>query len=225
MPKNLDKVNELDNYEAERSWMVENQLIRRGIYDEKVLKSMLAVPRHRFVSTKFEKYAYYDEPLEIEEGQTISQPYIVALMAQALELSSKDKVLEIGTGSGYSAAVLSIIADQVYSIERHSSLAEQAMSRFRSLGYDNIHVKLDDGTKGWADEAPFDAIIVTAGGPAVPKALLEQLAVGGRLVIPVGKRHEQKLLRIRKKADGDFLEEDLGEVRFVPLIGDQGWEH
>lgn len=206
----------------ERQWMVEG-LKREGISDEGVLASMLAVPRHFFVPKEMEEYAYDDEALRIEAGQTISQPYVVALMAQALELKPRDRVLEIGTGSGYSAAVLSRLAARVYTIERHEVLAAQAGERFAYLNYRNIEVRLGDGSKGWSEEAPFDAILVTAGGPVVPTTLKDQLKVGGRLVIPVGNEKMQELTRVRRSGEHDFREKSLGLVRFVPLIGEEGW--
>lgn len=207
----------------ERNWMIKTQLVKRDITDESVLNSMLTVPRHYFVQEDQKEYAYYDSPLNIGEGQTISQPYIVAWMAQLLELASKDRVLEIGTGSGYSAAVLSRIASQVYTMERHEVLAERARDRFQTLDYKNIKVRLEDGTLGWPEEAPFDAILVTAGAPFIPEPLLEQLSIGGRLVIPVGKKGDQELIRVRKSLDNDFIHEHLGQVRFVSLIGAKGW--
>lgn len=208
---------------AEREWMVQNQLIGRGITDEMVINSMLIVPRHKYVMEDKQEYAYYDSALEIESGQTISQPYIVALMAQALKLKSIDKVLEIGTGSGYSAAILSRMAMNIYTIERHEGLAHLAKDRFRSQGYDNIAVQVGDGTLGWPEKAPFDAILVTAGGPVIPDSLINQLAIGGRLVIPVGDKGEQILIRVKKTLTGELIEENLGLVRFVPLIGTEGW--
>ncbi len=209
---------------AERIWMVENQLVDEGIRDKAVLESMRLVPRHRFVSEDMKQFAYDSKPLPITHGQTISQPYIVALMAQALELKRDDKVLEIGTGSGYSAAVLSRIIEKVFTIERHPELAKTAEACFRDLYYDNIEIKVGDGTKGWIEKAPFNAILVTAGGPEVPVSLIDQLAPGGRLVIPVGLRKMQELIRVRCDESGDYIEENLGQVRFVPLIGDEGWK-
>jgi protein-L-isoaspartate(D-aspartate) O-methyltransferase len=187
---------------------------------------MSEVPRENFVAPEAVAFAYSDSPLPIAEGQTISQPYIVALMAEAAEIQPGDRVLEVGTGSGYGAAILSRVADRVYTIERHRGLAEAARGRYRELGYDNIEVRVGDGSLGWPEEAPFDAIVVTAGGPArVPPALLEQLAPGGRLVLPVGATLEsQELVRMRRSGDGQRLSrESLGPVRFVPLIGAQGW--
>lgn len=213
----------LNSRQAECEWMVKTQLISRDIIDEAVINSMLTVPRHMFVMEDKQGFAYYDTALEIEVGQTISQPYIVALMAQALELKSSDKVLEIGTGSGYSAAILSRMAVTVYTIERHDLLAGHAKDRFRNLGYENIEVRVGDGTLGWKEKAPFDAILVTAGGPKIPDSLMDQLTLGGHLVIPVGDKGEQHLLRIKKTMTSELIKEDLGAVRFVPLIGTKGW--
>lgn len=211
---------------ASRRAMVDLQVRARGIEDEAVLAAMEEVPRDSFVAPEAVAFAYEDTALPIDEGQTISQPYIVALMAEAAELGPDDRVLEVGTGSGYAAAVLARIAAQVFTIERHRSLAETADERFRELGYDNIDVRVGDGTLGWPEEAPFDAILVAAGSPAqVPPALTEQLAPGGRLVIPVGATPEgQELMRVRRSDDGTSLHrESLLPVRFVPLIGDAGW--
>ena len=208
---------------AEREWMVQTQLIDRDITDEAVINSMLIVPRHKYVVEDKREYAYYDTALEINAGQTISQPYIVALMAQALELKSSDNVLEIGTGSGYSAAILSRMAAYIYTIERHDILAHFAKERFQNQGCENIEVRVGDGTLGWIEKAPFDAILVTAGGPVIPNPLINQLAIGGRLVIPVGDKGEQKLLQVKKIATSELIEENLGSVRFVPLIGKKGW--
>lgn len=207
-----------------RDRMVEIQLGRRGIRDRYVLDTMRRVPREAFVESGFEEFAYEDGPLPIGEDQTISQPYIVALMIEAAEVKPGDRVLEVGAGSGYAAAVLSQIADAVYAIERHPSLAERARERLSKLGYDNIELRVGDGTAGWPEAAPFDAILVAAGGPSVPPALKQQLAIGGRLVIPVGGvKREQKLLKITRRGATEFAEEDLGGVMFVPLIGEHGW--
>ena len=170
-----------------RDRMVDIQLARRGVRDTSVLEALRRVPREAFVQPGFEEFAYEDGPLPIGEGQTISQPYIVALMIEAAEVRPGDSVLEVGAGSGYAAAVMSQIADRVYAIERHPSLGNAACERFRKLGYDNIELRVGDGTRGWPEAAPFDAILVAAGGPDVPPALKEQLAIGGRLVIPVGE--------------------------------------
>ncbi|TIQ62896.1 MAG: protein-L-isoaspartate(D-aspartate) O-methyltransferase, partial [Mesorhizobium sp.] len=207
-----------------RDRMVEVQLSRRGIHDREVLEAMREVPREAFVAPGFEEFAYEDGPLPIAEGQTISQPYIVALMIEMAEIGPGDHVLEVGTGSGYAAAVISRIVERVYTIERHAGLAETARQRFEELGYDNIEVRTGDGTKGWPDAAPFDAILVAAGGPGAPLALQEQLDVGGRLVIPVGDEpHDQRLLKVTRTGAATYSEEDFGGVRFVPLIGEQGW--
>jgi protein-L-isoaspartate(D-aspartate) O-methyltransferase len=208
---------------SRRETMVTRQLARRGIRDERLLGAMRAVPRERFVAADMAEFAYDDSPLPIGERQTISQPYVVALMTQALEVAPGDRVLEIGTGSGYAAAVLAELAREVYTVERHRSLADVAAERLRSLGYDNVHVRCGDGTRGWPEHAPYDGIVVAAGGPAVPRSLREQLALGGCLVIPVGAEHVQTLLRIRRTGADSYDEEDLGGVRFVPLIGAEGW--
>jgi protein-L-isoaspartate(D-aspartate) O-methyltransferase len=208
-----------------REEMVRTQIAARGVRDPRVLEAMRTVPREGFVPPELAEFAYNDSPLPIESQQTISQPYIVALMTEALALEPGDRVLEIGTGSGYAAAVLARIAREVYTVERHEELARVASRRLRTLGFENVHVLHADGTLGWPDHAPFDAIVVAAGGPKIPPSLIEQLAIGGRLVIPVGEgRDFQKLVRITRTADGRLQEEDLGEVRFVPLIGVQGWE-
>ncbi len=207
-----------------REIMISNHLLARGIRDRQVIAAMRSVPREEFVPPEFINAAYEDHPLPIEEGQTISQPYIVAYMAESLELSPADRVLEIGTGSGYSAAVLSAIAAQVYTVEHFVTLAQSAEERFERLGYRNIHVLVGDGTLGWPEHSPYDAIVVTAGAPKVPEPLLEQLRVGGRLVIPVGPHPlVQTLFRVRKLGEGDYRREELCAVRFVPLIGAGGW--
>jgi len=206
-----------------RKRMVDHQLIPRGIDDPATLESMSTVPRHRFVPESLRPYAYEDGPLLIGYEQTISQPYIVACMTQAAEVGPSSTVLEIGTGSGYAAAVLSLIAKEVYTIERIPGLAAEAKERFEALGYHNIHVKVSDGSLGWPEKAPFDAVIVTAGSPIVPKSLLEQLKAGGRMVIPLGDSFSQELVRIRRSLTGKDMQEYLGAVRFVPLIGEEGW--
>ena len=207
-----------------RDEMVRRQIAARGVRDRRVLEAMRTVPREVFVPERLAEFAYDDTPLPIGEEQTISQPYVVALMAEALELGPQDKVLEIGAGSGYAAAVLSRIAREVWAIERHESLARQARARMERLGYSNVHILHGDGTLGWPEQAPYDGIVVAAGGPEVPRALLDQLAEGGRLVIPIGPDpRTQSLVRVRRRADGDYIREDLGAVRFVPLIGAQGW--
>ncbi len=213
-----------DNRAAERKQMVEKQLVPRGIKNEAVLKSMLRVPRHLFVPDRVQAFAYHDGPLHIGEGQTISQPYIVALMLELLAPAPADRVLEIGTGSGYAAAVLSRLTAMVYTIERLANLADKARARFRALKYDNIEVRVGDGTRGWPGEAPFDGIIVSAGAPVIPRTLREQMKPGGRLVIPVGDKNHQELLLVRRKPDGGFTEEISEVVCFVPLIGQEGWD-
>ncbi len=202
--------------------MVEHDLAARGITDPRVLAVMGELPRERFVAADLAHLAYDDCPLPIGDDQTISQPYIVALMTEALELGPGDRVLEIGTGSGYAAAVLGRLAGTVWTVERHRSLAEQAAAHLHALDFANVHVVVGDGTLGWPDEAPYDAIVVTAGGPSVPKALLYQLGEGGRLVMPVGEWGGQELTRVRRSG-ADLTYEDLGPVRFVPLVGAQGW--
>ncbi|MDB6088147.1 MAG: protein-L-isoaspartate O-methyltransferase [Gammaproteobacteria bacterium] len=204
--------------------MVDVQIARRGVHDVNVLNAMRQVPREAFVEPGLEEFAYEDGPLPIGEGQTISQPYIVALMIEAAEVKPGDRVLEVGAGSGYAAAVLSRIAGKVYAIERHPALAEIARARLAALGYDNVELRIGDGTGGAPDAAPFDAILVAASGPKVPQALKEQLAIGGRLVIPVSEqRWQQSLRKITRTSQAEYREEDLGAVSFVPLIGKQGW--
>jgi protein-L-isoaspartate(D-aspartate) O-methyltransferase len=215
----------MNGLRAAREHMVVRHVAARGIQDTGELEAMRAIPREAFLPPELAEFDYEDTPLPIAEGQTISQPYIVALMSAALELRRGDRVLEIGTGSGYAAAILGRSAKEVYTIERHGPLAEAAAARLRDLGFANVHVRHGDGTLGWQEHAPYDAIVVTAGGPDVPPALLQQLAVGGRLVIPVGEdRSLQTLVRVTRQADGSLRREDLGDVRFVPLIGAQGWD-
>ena len=204
--------------------MVDEQIAARGVVDPMVLDAMRAVPREKFVPPSAAEVAYEDSPVPIEEGQTISQPYVVALMAEALRLTGRDRVLEIGAGSGYAAAILSRIAAEVYAIERHLSLAELAGTRLKDLGLHNVHIIHGDGTLGWPERAPYDGIVVAAGGPSVPEALRSQLAIGGRLVMPVGaSRQVQELVRVTRAGLDDYRRERLGTVRFVPLIGAQGW--
>ncbi len=201
------------------------QIRKQGVRDEKVLGAIARVRREAFVSPDLEKLAYRNIPLPIEDGQTISQPFVVALMAAALDLKSTDRVLEVGTGSGYAAAVLAQLCNEVYSIERFEDLAESAKSRLIVEGFGNVHVRHGDGTQGWLDRAPFDAITVAAGSREAPPPLLEQLAIGGRLVIPLGPdKFSQTLTRMTKIAQDQFEEEGMGDVRFVPLIGNSGWE-
>ncbi len=210
--------------DAQKERMIRIHLEDRGISDPAVLAAMREVPREAFVAAEIRDAAYDDHPLPIEEGQTISQPYIVAYMLEALELSPADRTLEIGTGSGYAAAVLSRCAASVVTVERLAGLAQSARHRLETLGYTNIRVVEGDGTLGWPDEAPYDAIVVTAGAPEVPAPLLLQLAVGGRLVIPVGAgAYDQLLLRVRRVGNDDYRTESLCGVRFVPLIGEAGW--
>jgi protein-L-isoaspartate(D-aspartate) O-methyltransferase len=212
------------DYASRREAMVREQLMARGLRDERVLWAMRVVRRHAFVPEKLREFAYEDSPLTLGRGQTISQPYVVALMAQALELSATDRVLEIGAGSGYAAAVLGVLAARVDTLERLPELAERAARILAAEGFENVHLHQRDGTLGLPELAPFDAIVVTAGGPDVPPALLEQLAPGGRLVIPVGELLDaQRLQRLTRAPDGTVAREDLGPVRFVPLIGAQGW--
>lgn len=202
--------------------MVEEQLIPRGINDEATLRAMRTVPRHVFVDDAMGSSAYGDHPLPIGAGQTISQPYIVALMTQALALKGHERVLEIGTGSGYQAAVLSRICDRVYTVERIDSLLIRARKIFDQLHYHNITSRLDDGTEGWPSEAPFDAIIVTAGGPSIPEPLIEQLTDPGRMIIPVGDQYLQEL-KLLEKIDGAIQTNTIELVRFVNLVGTHGW--
>jgi protein-L-isoaspartate(D-aspartate) O-methyltransferase len=213
----------MPDYAAARDRMVERQIAARGVADPAVLTALREVPREVFVEDDLKASAYEDRPLRIGENQTISQPYIVALMLAAAALKPGDRVLEIGTGSGYAAAAMSRIAARVYTIERHASLAQAAKRRFAELGYDNIETRIGDGTLGWPEAAPFDAILVAAGGPDVPEALKRQLADGGSLVMPVGiESGHQELLKLTRR--GEIYEtSDLGGVAFVPLIGAQGW--
>jgi protein-L-isoaspartate(D-aspartate) O-methyltransferase len=202
--------------------MVRTQLARRGIHEQAVLEAMATVPRHMFVPEDMRSHAYEDRALPLPDGQTISQPFIVALMAQTLETRGRGRVLDIGTGSGYAAAVLSLISTEVYSIERSETLADTARKRLSELGYRNIHVLLGDGTVGLPDHAPYDGIHVAAASPWVPRPLRQQLAEGGRLVIPVGSDKEQLLLQVKKR-NGTTHVKQLGGVRFVPLVGEHAW--
>jgi len=214
----------LSELDARRERMVERQIAARGVRDARVLQAFRDVPRHAFVPPEFAAAAYDDRALPIAAGQTISQPYVVALMVEALSLVPGDRVLEVGTGSGYAAAVLSRLAAEVYTIERHAELADLARARCAALGYANVQVRVADGTLGWPEAAPFDAILVSAGGPRVPSTLEAQLAIGGRLVIPVGAgRHSQNLLRVTRTAADQLEREDIGLVQFVPLVGAEGW--
>ncbi|MCA9099556.1 MAG: protein-L-isoaspartate(D-aspartate) O-methyltransferase [Planctomycetales bacterium] len=212
-------------FDRQRDELVENELRMLGIRDDAVLEAMHAVHREQFVSEFLHEFAYRNAPLPIGSGQTISQPLIVALMAEALELGPEDRVLEIGTGSGYAAAVLSRIVKEVFSVERLPALANEARNRLDRLGYHNVHVLEGDGTRGWPEHAPYDAITVAAGGPGIPPALLEQLRIGGRLVMPVGEeRDTQTLIRAVRRGNDHFDYEELGAVRFVPLVGEAGWQ-
>ena len=220
----VDEIHAQDPHAHDRAMMVTRHLEARGIRDAHVLAAMAQVPREVFVSQPLSEFAYEDSALPIAAGQTISQPYIVARMIELAEIRPGDTVLEVGAGSGYAAAVMSRIASSVYAIERHEELAELAREREAHLGYDNVEIICGDGTKGWPQEAPFDAIIVSAGGPKVPEPLKRQLAIGGRLVIPVGRDVYQTLIRVRRTGEDTFEQEDHGGVTFVPLIGEEGWE-
>jgi protein-L-isoaspartate(D-aspartate) O-methyltransferase len=213
----------MSDYSIARRNMVDRQLKARGIKDPRVLAAVGQIPRHLFVEDAFASQAYGDFPLPIGEKQTISQPYMVGLMSEALLLTGKEKVLEIGTGSGYQAAVLAKLAGRVFSVERIPALARRARRILDSIGCGSINIKVTDGTLGWEDEAPFDAIVVTAGAPSVPDCYLRQLAIGGRLVIPVGDMGVQVLKRITRIGENNFSEEQLVDCRFVPLLGKLGW--
>jgi protein-L-isoaspartate(D-aspartate) O-methyltransferase len=206
----------------ERRRMIETQIRRRGVSSARVLDAMAAVPRHEFVPLKFRSDAYADKPLPIGEGQTISQPYMVAAMTEALELTGSERVLEIGTGSGYQAAVLSHLVSQVITVENHTSLALAAQERLTSLGYANVHVHNGDGSAGFLDAAPYDAILVTAGAPEIPRIFASQIRQGGRLVIPVGDRDNQELVQARLE-DGELRSRVLFNCKFVLLLGRFGW--
>ena len=210
-------------YDRKREEMVRSQIEARGVRDPLVLSAFRAVPRHLFVSEALREQAYGDYPLPIGEQQTISQPYIVAEMTQALELGRDDRVLEIGTGSGYQAAILAQIVYRVYTVERKRALYMQTRNLFDKLNYYNIVTKYADGTKGWQEESPFDAIVVTAGAPELPEVLITQLAEGGRLVVPVGNQHTQELIKICREK-GDVQQTNLGGCRFVKLVGEHGWK-
>ncbi|HKY13505.1 MAG TPA: protein-L-isoaspartate(D-aspartate) O-methyltransferase [Microthrixaceae bacterium] len=213
----------MTDWAARRRKMVAMHRRRGEVRDERVLAAMADVPREEFVPEAVRDRSYDECALPIGDGQTISQPYVVTLMTAALELEPTDRVLEVGTGSGYQSAVLARLAARVVSVERLAELAAEAEARFTRLGIEGIEVRVADGSLGWPDEAPYDAIVVTAGGPMIPPALLGQLAPGGRLVMPVGPSEAQDLVRIDVAADGSSRRRDLGAVAFVPLIGDQGW--
>ena len=204
--------------------MVERQILARGVRDPLVLEAMRTVPREQFLPPGEREHAYADMPLPIGAEQTISQPYIVAYMVEALALKGGETVMEIGTGSAYAAAVLSQIAGEVYTVERVAMLAQRAVRTLSSLSYHNVHVLHGDGTLGWPEHAPYDAIIVSAGGPRVPESLKSQLKIGGRLVIPVGATLHQELVRVRRVSETEYETKVIADVRFVPLIGDEGWD-
>ncbi len=211
------------NFRKARDRMVETQLAGRGIRNHRVLEAMRRVPRHLFVEEALQEQAYSDYPLPIGEKQTISQPYIVALMSEVLELKGDEKILEIGTGSGYQAAILAELADRVFSVERFPPLAYRASQILKKRGYQNILIRVADGSLGWPEEAPFDGIMVTAGTPKIPQPLTDQLRVGGRLVLPVGDRLSQELVLVERTPEG-IRKTDFGGVRFVDLVGKWGWE-
>ena len=212
-----------DAYETARTRMVEEQLVHRGVTDERVLTAMRRVPRHLFVEGPLRDRAHGDHPLPIGEEQTISQPYIVGFMTQLLELRGQEKVLEVGTGSGYQTAVLAELARRVCTIERLPRLAERARALLEQLGYDNVWVRVGSGTLGWPDEAPFDRILVTAGGPSIPPPLFQQLGEGGRMVVPVGDVANQTLTVV-EKVGGEMKTRLCGECKFVKLVGKYAWE-
>jgi protein-L-isoaspartate(D-aspartate) O-methyltransferase len=213
------------DFAGERAAMVERQLRLRGIHEPEILDAFLAVPREAFVSPGYAHLAYGDHPLPIEAQQTISQPYIVGLMIEAAAIKPGDRVLEVGAGSGYAAAVISRIAGRVIGIERQHELVEVARERLSALGYDNVEIVEGDGTQGWPDGAPYDAILAAASGSHVPQPLVDQLKPGARLVMPLGgPGWVQQLVRVTKQWDGSLQQSDLGAVRFVPLIGEEGWK-
>lgn len=215
---------ERPDYAAQREQMVAEQIAGRGIEDEAILQAMRDVPREVFVMPAYRHYAYDDTPLPIPGDQTISQPYVVALMIAKLGLRPQDRVLEIGAGSGYAAAVMSRIAEEVYTVERLKELVDYARERLAQLGYDNVHVRHGDGTLGWPEHAPYDGIVVAAGGPTLPPSLRGQLAIGGRLIMPVGtSERRQQLVCVTRTGAKTFEEKPLGPVAFVPLIGEEGW--
>ncbi|MFC1489766.1 protein-L-isoaspartate(D-aspartate) O-methyltransferase [Candidatus Latescibacterota bacterium] len=218
-PQNSSLAENPDNFALEREEMVARQIVRRGISDERVLQAMRTVPRHLFVPEREKSRSYTDSPLLIGENQTISQPYIVAYMTEALELKKTDKILEIGTGSGYQAAILGEIVREVYTIELIPVLGNRAGKLLEELGYDNIHVRVGDGYKGWPEKAPFDAVIVTCAPENIPEALVKQLREGGKMIIPVGGRYETQTLYRGVKKNGTLTIEDVMRVRFVPMVG------
>lgn len=217
-------VDTMADFAAEREAMVELQLKRRGIHDRSILEAFSLVPRERFVASDYSDLAYGDHPLPIEAGQTISQPYIVALMIEAAAIAPTSKVLEVGAGSGYAAAIISRIAARVIGVERKSDLVHAARERLKQLGFDNVEIVEGDGSKGIEGQAPFDAIIAAASGSHVPRSLIDQLAPGGSIIMPVGDPElVQQLVKVTKMKDGTLQQSDLCQVRFVPLIGEEGW--
>lgn len=208
------------DFAAARAALVEG--LRQEIRDERVLEAMGRVPREKFVPEHYQRYAYEDRPLPIGQGQTISQPLMVAIMTESLRLTGREKVLEVGTGSGYQAAILAELAREVVTVERMTELAESAAQRLRELGYRNVTVRVNEKGLGWPDDAPYDAIVVTAGAPEIPQSLVDQLAVGGRMVIPVGGRRVQQLLRVVRQPQGTSITRH-GQCRFVPLVGKGAW--
>jgi len=216
----------MSDYAQLRERMVDRQIAARGLNNPALLAAFRAVPREQFIASSYAAFAYQDSPLPIESGQTISQPYIVALTIDAAEIGKDNKVLEVGAGSGYAAAVIGQIASQVIAVERHSELVELAQERMERLGYENVRIVEGDGTLGWPDEAPFDAIVAAASGSHVPKSWIEQLKPGGRIVMPLGAPGSvQSLVKVTKHEDGTLDREDLGGVRFVPLIGQEGFRN
>jgi protein-L-isoaspartate(D-aspartate) O-methyltransferase len=213
----------LINFEKERMRMVEEQIIARGVKDARVIAAMRKVARHEFLPDAIRGMAYQDSALPLGEAQTMSQPYMVAIMSELVELKGTERVLEIGTGSGYQAAILAELCEKVYTVERIKPLADRARASLDKLGYRTVAMKVYDGTYGWKEMAPFDAIVVTAGSPDIPAPLVEQLKVGGRLVIPVGERYGQQLVRMVKTTEGIVTEKSIPCV-FVPLIGNHGWK-
>jgi protein-L-isoaspartate(D-aspartate) O-methyltransferase len=211
-------------FAKQREQMIEHQIKRRGIHEQAIVEALRAVPREEFVLDEYRTVAYDDTPLPIPAGQTISQPYVVALMIQSLQVDADARVLEVGSGSGYAAAILSRMVAEVHAVERHRTLVAYARERLDRLGYKNVHVHHGDGSKGWPAAAPYDGILVSASGPHIPQALKAQLAIGGHLVMPVGReRGLQDLIRLTRSAEESYRQQDLGGVRFVPLIGEEGW--
>ena len=224
LASNEDHPGELKSFASLREEMVERNIAARGVRDELVLSAMRKVPRELFLPKNLCEFAYEDSPLPIAGEQTISQPYIVAFMAESLLLKGGEKILEIGAGSGYAAAVLSEIAAHVYTVERLGQLADKAAATLADLGYDNVRVLHGDGTRGWLEHAPYDAIVVAAAGPQVPASLKAQLKIGGRLVIPVGANQRvQELVRVTRVSENEYRSEDIADASFVPLIGEEGW--